>query len=193
MDTQGAEEFNKLFAILDKIKSAKTRKERGQGKTSFTQNFKRLVKNYGVDEARSLSLNALSYYLLEEPDNKYFKFLVQRIDPKPGHYFQGEGATWGWYYEKQIMAEKLPLFITPGFVHVSFDILYNDKEVWNCRGFWEAESFPYQITTDDDNTPMLIVTKNRKECGFWNAYKWWEGCEEWYYKKHPEWFKDEEI
>ncbi|BAZ19127.1 hypothetical protein NIES4071_110120 (plasmid) [Calothrix sp. NIES-4071] len=189
---QGAEEFDKLFIILDKIKGAKSRKERGQGKTNFTQNYKRLVKKYGLEEARKFYLNALGLYLLEEPDNKYLKFLVQRIEPKPGYYFQGEGATWGWYSETQTMAEKLPLFLTPGFVHVDFSILYKDKELWNQRGFYEAETFPYDNNVvDEDGKPYLLVFKNAKEYGFWRAYQWWEGCRDWYYKKHPEWFEDE--
>lgn len=191
MDTnQGAEEFDKLFTILDKIKGATSRKQRGAGKANFTQNFKRLVKKYGVSEARSLSLNALGLYLLEEPDNKHLKFLAQRIEPKPGYYFQGDGATWGWYCESQIMAEKLPLFIAPEVIHVDFSILYKDKELWNERGFYEAETFPYEKYIDGDGIAYLSVFKNCREYGFWKAYRWWEGCQDWYYKKHPEWFKE---
>lgn len=194
MDTnQDAEEFNKLFAILDKIKGAKNRKERGTGKTSFTHNFKRLVKKYGLVEARKFYLNALGLYLLEEPDNKHLQFLLQRIEYKPGYYFKWETAVYGWYSETQIMAEKLPVFLTPGLLNVSFSVLYKDKELWNERGFYEAETFPYEKFIDGDGIAYLSVFKNRKEYGFWKAYQWWEGCQDWYYKKHPEWFEFEET
>lgn len=194
MDTnQGAEEFNKLFIILDKIKGAKNRTERGKAKTAFTQNYKRLVRKYGLKEARKFCLNALGLYLLETPDNEHLKFLVQRIELKPGYYFQWENATYGWYSESQIMAEKLPFFRTPGLLNVSFSVLYRDKELWNQRGFYEAETFPYEKLIDGDSTPYLLVFKNKKEHGFWKAYKWWEKCQDWYFKKHPEWFDDEET
>ena len=37
---------------------------------------------------------------------------------------------------------------------------------------------------------VLWVNRSIINHGFWAAYKWWEGCQLWYYERHPEWFAD---
>lgn len=44
-----------------------------------------------------------------------------------------------------------------------------------------------------EDRPGLYVDRSIISHGFWNAYKWWAGCRDWYYYRHPEWFWDDPI
>ncbi|MBW4599002.1 MAG: hypothetical protein KME29_05140 [Calothrix sp. FI2-JRJ7] len=220
-----SKEDSKLATILDKVVSARHSKEHGASKTSFTKNFQRLVKSYGLKWARKSCLNMLGFYLLENPDNKHLDFLYKRVDFKLGAYFKWGSFTYAWFDENQIMAEVAPLIICEipdRFVRVDFSEFYYDDS-WVQRGFCAAENIAYDYDYKGKSLDISVeregleeygfarseaiplrrrslngstkedfweVVKNIKEFGFWNAYKWWEGCEDWYQEKRPEWFDD---
>lgn len=74
---------------------------------------------------------------------------------------------------------------------VTFKKFYHGKTqkwawYWACWGYAVAEPLPYTVYED-----RLEVDRNIKDFGWWNAYKWWVGCETWYKDKHPEWFRND--
>jgi hypothetical protein len=223
-------EDTRIIDIIEKLRSTKTLKQQSTHQASFTKNFKRLLTKYGIEYARKTYLNALGFYLLEQPDNSYFQFLYARIKPKVGFYFRYGGDAYYWHDESQIMAETAPLYIplNRDFIQVSFENCWHKREYWNERGFYASEPIAYRcLFSNFINEPVEVlgievkredleeygfakpkdlilirdgqwedgerfffwrVSRKEKEFGFWQAYKWWAGCESWYEEKHPEWF-----
>ncbi len=69
---------------------------------------------------------------------------------------------------------------------------------------WHRQTDPpsWTLSRDNDNQlpeymnkgedrPGLYVDRSIVAFGFWKAYRWWQGCRDWYFEKHPEWFWDD--
>ena len=58
---------------------------------------------------------------------------------------------------------------------------------------WTQRSQQPPPGLDREDRPGLYVTRSIIEFGFWKSYQWWPGCELYFYRHHPEWFRDDPI
>jgi len=52
---------------------------------------------------------------------------------------------------------------------------------------------PPEYRNTEEDRPGFYVERSILAFGFWKAYRWWAGCRDWYYDKHPDWFWDDPV
>lgn len=104
-----------------------------------------------------------------------------------------------WVDRGFLMAEPLPVVWRDQAGYVT--IAQSQWREMAKNGWAEAQPLPWTRLLDasspginvEENSSGLYVERSIIAHGFWKAYKWWAGCQYWYYECHPEWFWDDPV
>jgi hypothetical protein len=202
--------MDKLKLAIERYQRADTIRKAAGAKGVITRLTNELAQEIGPVEARKKIWEVLAQ--VEHPD-----WMRQRFSP--GSFYKEGDRFFGWWDEGQLQfqAEELPFYKLRDSLEVCFAHCRDDSLKWQLRGFYVATQFPVfrgeshlEVSFPVEKTPFWIefgyalpcslqwrwdengfyVTRSIISQGFWCAYKWWEGCQWWYYEKHPEWFAD---
>lgn len=215
------EQINKLLGIIESFSRSCLPKESATLKGRFTRTVNQWAKTYGVTVARETALNLVSLLWLADLSNPQLQLLLKRLTVNslyqdgestwgwycPETQVQAERIPliiktgkitvnlWAFKKDEGFWTRKgfkdavgLPYIRNdhPLLNSLIVSISWKDADFWREYGYAMPEELQYEREEDS-----LTVTRNLKEYGFWRAYKWWKGCQDWYREKHPEWFEYE--
>lgn len=215
------EQINKLLGIIESFSRSCLPKESATLKGRFTRTVNQWAKTYGVTTARETALNLVSLLWLADLSNPQLQLLLKRLTVGslyrdggsvwgwycPETQAQAERVplsinsdfiavrSWGFTQDWELWKSR-GFDEAMGFPYLRNDhpflsnlivtINQKDADFWKEYGYAMPKELQYEREEDS-----LTVTRNLKEYGFWRAYKWWKGCQNWYKEKHPEWFEYE--
>jgi hypothetical protein len=202
--------MDKLLAAIERYIAAETPRKASGAKGAITKFVTELASSLGAEKAREKVWETLrGLDVIPE-------WLERRFTP--GSFYMEGSSVWGWWDSgsQQFQAEELPLCWSDCYsVHYRSDatlwerrgfyiaenlpVKLQDMRIEVSFGverspFWLQ--YGYALPCDlqwhrgsfDDGGTCLWVDRSIISAGFWKAWKWWVGCQWWYYEKHPEWF-----
>ncbi|HEY9709936.1 MAG TPA: hypothetical protein V6D48_17150 [Oculatellaceae cyanobacterium] len=205
---------DKLRQAIDRYHAADTSRKQSAAKGAITRLVNERASLVGAAAARTEALEAI-----KSVESGISFWIKERFTPG-SFYKEGDRIMGWWDGSLQVQAEELPLYFSGASYLVSFYRREKDAWLWRQRGFDVAEPLPLkpplfpvaglEVSFPVERSQFWIeygyalpcslqwrwnpgeyyVYRSIISAGFWCAYKWWAGCQWWYYERHPEWFSD---
>lgn len=136
------DELNELGIIIDKFVNT----GKSTDKRIFTNKVNKIGNKYGASIAKEHLISFMMQLYLLYPYNERYRILAQRIIPgRPfvEHSQSGRSSyEMGFYSERQVQAEKLPLSVSNGIISVNFFGFRKTSAPW-LNLFAESVELPY--------------------------------------------------
>lgn len=212
---------DKLKKAIDRYHAADTSRKQAGAKGAITRIVNERATLIGAEAARSEVLEAvktvdsgIAFWIKERftPGSFYQEgnyvygwwddgSIQVQAEKLPLHFFSGSFYSVSFYHREEEAllwqqrgfepAEDLPLrsifSTTSGWSQVSFPV--ERSEFWAKYGY----ALPCDLQWRWHPGEEYFVLRTIVDAGFWRAYKWWAGCQWWYYERHPEWFSGSNL
>jgi hypothetical protein len=205
--------MEKIKTAIERYTQAETSRKQSAAKGLITRILNERASEVGATAARQEVIEVLKD--LDGIPN----WIAQRLNTR-SFYKEGDRVMGWWDKASQVQAEALPLYSTGRSYSVSFFGRSNEIWLWNQRGFYTAENLPLMFYATPGSMQVefpversllfleygyalpcplqwwwrqgeeLRVSRSIISHGFWQAWKWWDGAQYWYWERRPELFAD---